>query len=161
MPRGHTRTVGIAAYRAGMARGADAAGRIGAASGPGKVPADVALDLAKAIDALPKGERPAFVDLATTLRGVCASRICTRTQPFRRRRRAHVIASIASAHAALPRGERTAYLENAARELGVHLSTVYRWMQPFRRVPRGRIKAYTATGIAIEARAAAAALTST
>lgn len=39
----------------------------------------------------------------------------------------------------------------------MHLSTVYRWMQPFRRVPRGRIKAYMATDIAIEARAAAAA----
>ena len=158
MSRGDARTVGIAASRAGMTRGADAAGRIGAASGPGKLPADAALDIAKAIDALPKGERPIFVDLAATLRGVCASWIYIRTQPFRRRRRAHVIASIASAYTTLPHGERTAYLERAARELRVHRSTVYRWMQPFRCVPRGRIKAYMATDIAIEAREVAAAV---
>ena len=83
-----------------------------------------------------------------------------RTHPFRCLRRAYVIASIASVHATLPHGERTTYLEHAARGLGVHLSTVYRWMQPFRREARGRLKAYMATDIAIEARAAAA-LTST
>lgn len=86
-----------------MVRGADAAGRIGAASGRGKLPADVAFDIATAIDALPKDKRIAFIDLAATLCGICASWVCIRTQPFRRRRRVQVIASIESAYVVLPR----------------------------------------------------------